>query len=123
MQVLSEYLDQWNGSYILAIATYNAGPGNVQRWIDTYGDPREPSVDPIDWVESIPFPETRNYVQRVMENLEVYRNRLGNTDRPLSIIADLYRPGAIEADSTRPVPIVPPPTTEAKIASPVTPNQ
>jgi soluble lytic murein transglycosylase len=123
MQVLSEYLDRWDGSYILAIATYNAGPGNVQRWIDTYGDPREPSVDPIDWVESIPFPETRNYVQRVMENLEVYRNRLGNTDRPLSIIADLYRPGAIEADSTRPVPNVPPPTTEAKIASPVIPNQ
>lgn len=122
MQVLSEYLDRWDGSYILAIATYNAGPGNVQRWIDTYGDPRDPSVDPVDWIESIPFPETRNYVQRVMENLEVYRNRLGNTDRPLSIIADLYRPGAMEADSTRPLPVIPPPATEAKVASPVSPG-
>jgi soluble lytic murein transglycosylase len=121
MQVLSEYLDRWDGSYILAIATYNAGPGNVQRWIDTYGDPREPSVDPVDWMESIPFPETRNYVQRVMENLEVYRNRLGNADRPLSIIADLYRPGAMEANSTRPLPVMTPPTAEAKIALPVNP--
>jgi soluble lytic murein transglycosylase len=121
MQVLSEYLDRWDGSYILAIATYNAGPGNVQRWIDTYGDPRDASVDAVDWIESIPFPETRNYVQRVMENLEVYRNRLGNTDRPLSIIADLYRPGAMEATSTRPLPVPMPARTEAKIASPVTP--
>jgi len=105
MATLSQYLDQWNGSYILAIATYNAGPGNVSRWVETYGDPRDPRVDPVDWIESIPYPETRNYVQRVIENLEVYRDRLGNADRPLSIIADLYRPGAIEADSTKPLPL------------------
>jgi soluble lytic murein transglycosylase len=117
MQVLSEYLDRWDGSYILAIATYNAGPGNVQRWIDTYGDPRTPGVDPVDWIESIPFPETRNYVQRVLENVEVYRNRLGNSDRPLSIIADLYRPGAMEASSTLPIPVVTEAST-AKIVSP-----
>lgn len=108
MATLSQYLDQWNGSYILAIATYNAGPTNVSKWVETYGDPRNPGVDPVDWIESIPFPETRNYVQRVIENLEVYRNRLGNTERPLSIIADLYRPGAIEADSTKPIPLTPP---------------
>ena len=108
MAVLSQYLDQWNGSYILAIATYNAGPINVARWVETYGDPRNPGVDPVDWIESIPYPETRNYVQRVIENLEVYRDRLGNSDRPLSIIADLYRPGAIEADSTKPIPLTPP---------------
>ncbi|HEX5279990.1 MAG TPA: transglycosylase SLT domain-containing protein [Micropepsaceae bacterium] len=105
MQTLSQYLDLWNGSYILAIATYNAGPANVSRWVETYGDPRNPGVDPVDWIESIPFPETRNYVQRVIENLEVYRDRLGNTDRPLSIIADLYRPGTVEADSTKPIPL------------------
>lgn len=106
MATLSQYLDLWNGSYILAIATYNAGPGNVSKWVETYGDPRNPGVDPVDWIESIPFPETRNYVQRVIENLEVYRDRLGNADRPLSIIADLYRPGAIEADSTKPIPLI-----------------
>jgi soluble lytic murein transglycosylase len=105
MQTLSQYLDQWDGSYILAIATYNAGPVNVSKWIETYGDPRISRVDPVDWLESIPFPETRNYVQRVIENLEVYRDRLGHGDRPLSIIADLYRPGALEADSTKPIPL------------------
>lgn len=107
MATLNQYLDRWDGSYLLAIATYNAGPGNVEKWVETYGDPRNPAVDPVDWIESIPYPETRNYVQRVIENLEVYRNRLGNSDRPLSIIADLYRPGAIEADSTKPIPLTP----------------
>lgn len=104
MQTLNEYLNRWDGSYILAIATYNAGPVNVSKWVQTYGDPRTPGTDPVDWLESIPFPETRNYVQRVMENLEVYRNRLGNSGRPLSIIADLYRGSATEADSTKPMP-------------------
>ena len=70
-------MDYWKGSYILTFASYNAGPGNVRKWIDAYGDPRKPDVDPIDWVERIPFSETRNYVQRVMENLQVYRRRLG----------------------------------------------
>ena len=74
---LGELMDYWRGSYILTFASYNAGPGNVRKWIDAYGDPRKPDVDPIDWVERIPFSETRNYVQRVMENLQVYRRRLG----------------------------------------------
>ncbi len=74
---LGELMDYWKGSYILTFASYNAGPGNVRKWIDAYGDPRKPDVDPIDWVERIPFSETRNYVQRVMENLQVYRRRLG----------------------------------------------
>jgi soluble lytic murein transglycosylase len=73
---LGELMDDWKGSYILAFASYNAGGGNVRKWIDAYGDPRTPQVDPIDWVERIPFSETRNYVQRVMENLQVYRRRL-----------------------------------------------
>lgn len=118
MQTLSEYLDRWDGSYILAIATYNAGPINVERWVETYGDPRNAGVDPVDWLESIPFPETRNYVQRVLENLEVYRNRLGNTDRPLSIIADLYRPGSVEADSTKPMPVLASSASAAPTPSP-----
>lgn len=73
---LGELMEDWKGSYILAFASYNAGGGNVKKWVDAYGDPRRPDVDPIDWVERIPFTETRNYVQRVMENLQVYRNRL-----------------------------------------------
>jgi len=74
---LGELMEDWKGSLILTFASYNAGGGNVKKWIDAYGDPRSAQVDPIDWVERIPFSETRNYVQRVMENLQVYRSRLG----------------------------------------------
>jgi soluble lytic murein transglycosylase len=104
MATIAEYLDRWNDSYVLAIASYNAGPTNVRNWVETYGDPRDPGVDPIDWIESIPFPETRNYVQRVIENLEVYRNRLSNSDQQLRILADLYRPSGVEIAAARPVP-------------------
>jgi soluble lytic murein transglycosylase len=81
----------WRGSYILAFVAYNAGPRRAEEWIQQYGDPRSPKVDPIDWVERIPISETRNYVQRVIENMQVYRARLGN-DR-LLIEADLHRGG------------------------------
>uniref|UniRef100_UPI00157624DD lytic transglycosylase domain-containing protein n=1 Tax=Sphingomonas bacterium TaxID=1895847 RepID=UPI00157624DD len=60
------------GSYPLAIAAYNAGPGNVNKWLAANGDPRTGAIDPVDWVEAIPFSETRNYVQRVLENAVVY---------------------------------------------------
>ena len=60
------------GSYPLAIAAYNAGPGNVNKWLNANGDPRSGSVDMLDWIEAIPFTETRNYVQRVLENAVVY---------------------------------------------------
>lgn len=92
MTELSTDLSDWNGSYILAAAAYNAGGGNVRKWIATYGDPRSAGVDPIDWIEQIPYSETRNYVQRVIENTEVYRNRLAGRSQPLRILADLYRP-------------------------------
>jgi soluble lytic murein transglycosylase len=59
----------------MTFAGYNAGRGRVRDWVKAYGDPRDPKVDPIDWVERIPFSETRNYVQRVIENLAVYRVR------------------------------------------------
>ncbi len=72
---LGELLAESRGSYILAFAAYNAGGGRVKQWLDAYGDPRKPGVDPIDWIERIPFTETRNYVQRVLENLGVYRIR------------------------------------------------
>jgi soluble lytic murein transglycosylase len=72
---LGELLAEQRGSYVLTFAAYNAGGKRVKEWIDAYGDPRSASVDPVDWIERIPFTETRNYVQRVMENLTVYRAR------------------------------------------------
>jgi soluble lytic murein transglycosylase len=70
-------LREYRGSYIMTFAGYNAGRGRVQQWVAQHGDPRDPNVDAVDWVERIPFSETRNYVQRVMENLQVYRARFG----------------------------------------------
>ncbi len=70
---LGELLAEQGGSYILTFAAYNAGGGRVKQWIEAYGDPRKPGVDPIDWVERIPFTETRNYVQRVMANVGMYQ--------------------------------------------------
>lgn len=85
---LRSLLDNYQNNYVLTFAGYNAGRGNVAKWITQYGDPRDPSVDPIDWVERIPFSETRNYVQRVMENAQVYKSRFGTRDT-LQIEADL----------------------------------
>ncbi len=76
---LGELMAEQKGSYILTFAAYNAGGKKVKEWIDAYGDPRKPGVDPVDWVERIPFTETRNYVQRVIENLRVYQVRLGES--------------------------------------------
>jgi soluble lytic murein transglycosylase len=87
---LGDVIKDYRGSYIMAFAAYNAGRGRVRDWVAKYGDPRDPKVDPIDWVERIPFSETRNYVQRVMENVQVYRVRFGATSR-LLIEADLRR--------------------------------
>jgi soluble lytic murein transglycosylase len=87
---LGDVLESYRGSYILSFVAYNAGRGRVKQWIEKYGDPRDPSVDPIDWVERIPFSETRNYVQRVIENMQVYRTQLGHGSR-LMIEADLRR--------------------------------
>jgi soluble lytic murein transglycosylase len=64
-------LNNWNGSVPLAVASYNAGSGNVRKWVDRYGDPRS-QVDMIKWIEAIPYVETRAYVQRVIENSVVY---------------------------------------------------
>ena len=86
------YVD-YRGSHILTFAGYNAGRGRVKEWIARFGDPRDPRVDPIDWVEQIPFSETRNYVQRVLENLQVYRVRFGGGSK-LLIEADLHRGAA-----------------------------
>ena len=87
---LGELLEEQDGSYILTFAAYNAGGKRVSEWIAAYGDPRKPGVDPVDWVERIPITETRNYVQRIVENMQVYRYRLGD-QTTLLIDQDLRR--------------------------------
>ena len=87
---LAQLLDDYNGSYVLALAAYNAGPGRVKRWLRNNGDPRQTEIDGVDWVEMIPIEETRNYVQRVLENLQVYRMRLAETEIALSLDNDLH---------------------------------
>jgi soluble lytic murein transglycosylase len=110
---ISALIKDYRGSLILTFAGYNAGRGRVQQWMTQHGDPRDPKVDAVDWVERIPFAETRNYVQRVIENLQVYRNRFGEAtatvepnlhraalvDRPMqsgTIVERLLEPPAIE---------------------------
>jgi soluble lytic murein transglycosylase len=90
---LAGLMQDYRGNHVLVFAAYNAGRGRVRDWIGRFGDPRDPKVDAIDWVERIPFMETRNYVQRVMENLQVYRTRFGD-DAPVTVDADLRRGAA-----------------------------
>ncbi|MDQ6438022.1 lytic transglycosylase domain-containing protein [Mesorhizobium sp. LHD-90] len=74
---LGEQLGRFSGSYVLTFAGYNAGPGRAREWIKRYGDPRGKDLETVvDWIERIPFAETRSYVQRVMENYQVYKMRL-----------------------------------------------
>lgn len=86
---LAERLEEYGGSYILAFAAYNAGPARVRQWISKFGDPRAVHVDPVDWIEHIPFRETRNYVMRAMESLLVYRARMSGKPGPFQLVADL----------------------------------
>ena len=87
---LGHLMQSLRGSYVLVFGGYNAGPGRLKEWIAAYGDPREADVDIVDWIERIPITETRNYVQRVMENFQVYRALLSDDPR-LSLRADLAR--------------------------------
>jgi soluble lytic murein transglycosylase len=105
---LSGLLKDYRGSYILTFAGYNAGRGRVEQWMALHGDPRDPKVDAVDWVERIPFSETRNYVQRVMENLQVYRKRfndaMATTEPNLHRAATLElraRPASVELTAPR----------------------
>lgn len=88
---LDTLLNQFNGSYIMTAAAYNAGPSRPSQWVRDYGDPRLGQIDPIDWVEFIPFSETRNYVQRVLENIQVYRHRLTGEPADIQLGDDLKR--------------------------------
>lgn len=88
---IAELIDDYKGYLPMAIAAYNAGPHRVRQWIKQNGDPRESDVDAIDWIELIPFTETRNYVQRVLENVQVYRMQLAGTEVALSLEEDLRK--------------------------------
>ena len=88
---LANLLSTFQGSYVLALAAYNAGPSRARRWMRMHGNPRHESVDVIDWIEMIPIEETRNYIQRVMEGVQVYRGRLNGMEVALNLERDLKR--------------------------------
>lgn len=88
---LGQQINNFAGSYPMAIAAYNAGPGRPAQWIGFCGDPRGATTDPIDFIECIPFTETRNYVMRVMEGMQMYRARLGGGSAPITLTTDLKR--------------------------------
>ena len=87
--------EDYRGSYVLTFAGHNAGRGSVKKWIERCSDPRDHKIDAVDRVEQIPFSETRSYLQRIMENLQVYRARFGGGTR-LQIEADLHRGAGVQ---------------------------
>lgn len=96
---LGDMIRGFSGSYIMAAAAYNAGPGRPAQWAGLCGDPRGASTDPLDFIECIPFSETRNYVMRTLETTMVYRARLNGGVSPLTLSADLKRGGYVYSPS------------------------
>ncbi len=92
---LGGMINSFGGSYVMAAASYNAGPNHMPDWTSICGDPRASSGDPLDFIECIPFSETRNYVMRVMESMEVYRARLNGGHAALTLSQDLKRGGYV----------------------------
>ena len=90
---LGDLVQTFSGSYVMAAAAYNAGPGRPAQWATECGDPRGGATDPSDFIECIPFAETRNYVMRIIEATEVYRARMNGGTAPLMVMADLKRGG------------------------------
>ncbi len=86
---LAKLAEDFNGNVVMMSAGYNAGPSRPERWMELYGDPRKGQIDVIDWIETIPFDETRNYVMRVAESLPVYRARLGRDPLPIPFSKEL----------------------------------
>jgi soluble lytic murein transglycosylase len=92
-QFLGQLVDRFSGSYVMAAAGYNAGPGRPGQWASYCGDPRGGATDPVDFIECIPFSETRNYVMRVLEATQVYRAKLNGGAAPITLMTDLKRGG------------------------------
>jgi soluble lytic murein transglycosylase len=88
---IADRMEEFGGSYVLGLAGYNAGPGRARQWIRENGDPRDLRIDPIDWIERIPISETREYVTKVLANIQIYRARLGDTKGALRVQQDLVR--------------------------------
>lgn len=88
---IGDRMDEFDGSYVLGLAGYNAGPGRAREWVREFGDPRSAGVDPIDWIERIPITETREYVTKVLSNIQIYRARTGGGASALRIDKDLRR--------------------------------
>jgi soluble lytic murein transglycosylase len=98
---LGDLIEDFSGSYVLTLVGYNAGPRRSREWVEAFGDPRGGKVDPVDWIEMIPFTETRGYVQKVMQNVHVYRSRLA-PETMRAMTADLQRgaPGGVKVANT-----------------------
>lgn len=88
---IGDRMEEFDGSYVIGLASYNAGPGRARQWIKAFGDPRDPKIDPIDWIERIPIRETREYVGKVLSNIQIYRARIGQSSDALRIDQDLLR--------------------------------
>ncbi len=88
---IGDRMREFGGSYVLGLSGYNAGPGRSREWIRSFGDPRDPKMDPVDWIERIPFSETREYVSKVLSNIQIYRARLGDEQGALQLDLDLLR--------------------------------
>ena len=86
---LADLAGEFDGNVVMMSAGYNAGPGRPVRWMERFGDPRRGGMDIVDWIEHIPFNETRNYVMRVTESLPVYRARLGKSALPVPFTQEL----------------------------------
>jgi soluble lytic murein transglycosylase len=115
---LGSLISTFGGSYVMAVAGYNAGPGRSTQWAGFCGDPRSATVDPIDYIECIPFSETRNYVMRVMEAVAVYRAKARGGSTPLTLTDDLrrgiYTPRAPQVSTPAAPPTLPPAPEPAK---------
>lgn len=105
---LAEMLEQFDGSLLLAAAAYNAGPNRAERWVKDFGDPRLESVDAIDWIEGIPYRETRNYVMRVLEARFVYKARISGQVGPLTLAAEMQQNQPVVTGDSDVIPRRPP---------------
>lgn len=103
---LGELMTRFGGSMLLTAVGYNAGPGRAPQWVERCGDPRGAQVDPVDFIECVPFTETRNYMMRVMENVAIYKARLNGGSAPLTTASDIAR-GSTQPSARGPQPYLP----------------